>query len=154
MQNKLKKYYSEVESFVLKLGDIHYAGQLLFVILILLISWSGVKSIQTNYDLQKQIAELQQQNSVQSLENNNLQLQNEYYNTNQYLELSARQNFGLGLNGEQEVIVPKNVALSYTVNYAQVSSQTNVLKRQPTYQYNLQAWVNFFLHRPQNVSAN
>jgi len=39
-----------------------------FTVIVLLISWSGVKSIQTNYGLQKQISKLQQENDVAKLQ--------------------------------------------------------------------------------------
>ncbi len=75
--------------------------------LVLLISWSGIKAIQTNYGLQKQISGLKQQNAVIRLQNENLALKNQYYNSDQYLELSARQNFGLAVPGEKEINRPQ-----------------------------------------------
>src|SRR5580658_9877742 len=89
--------------FLTRLNDIRFVGQLVFVLIVLMISWSGVKSIQTNYQLQKQITALKEQNNVQQLQNDNLKLQNQYYNSKQYLELSARQNFGLAAPGEKEL---------------------------------------------------
>jgi predicted PurR-regulated permease PerM len=122
---------------------------MLFLVIVLLISWSGVKVIQTNYGLQKQISTLKQQNELQKLQNENLSLQNQYYNSNQYLELSARENFGLALPGEKEIIVPRQVALTYTVNLPALTSISISAKaKQPTYQSNFESWVNFFLHRP------
>jgi hypothetical protein len=120
---------------------------------VLLISWSGVKVIQTNYGLQKQISVLKQQNELQQLQNKNLALQNQYYNSNQYLELSARENFSLAASGEKEIIVPQSVALSYTVNLPTTAITTISSKsKQPTYQRNFESWVNFFLHRPNSNS--
>ncbi len=109
---KIKSYYKHmVLAIVNRLNDVRFVGQLLFLVIVLLISWSGVKVIQTNYSLQKQISVLKQQNKLQQLQNENLALQNQYYNSNQYLELSARQNFGLAAPGEKEIIVPRQVAL-------------------------------------------
>lgn len=148
MKDNIKHYLKQIEWFVRQLRDIKFAGQVLFVVIVLLISWSGVKAIQNNYSLQKQIASLQQQNQVQALQNNNLKLQNEYYDSNQYLELSARQNFGLAAAGEKELIVSKSVALAHTVT---LPNKTTVVEKpsdkQPLYQRNLQAWIDFFLHR-------
>ncbi|HXE10283.1 MAG TPA: septum formation initiator family protein [Verrucomicrobiae bacterium] len=129
-----------------RLTDVRFLGQVLFVVLVLLISWSGIKTIQTNYGLQKQISTLNQQNSVQKLENDNLALKNQYLNSNQYLELSARQNFGLAAPGEKELIVPQNVAMAYTVNLPSNNTAGSKVK-QPAYQRNFQSWVDFFLHR-------
>ena len=116
------------------------------MIIVLLISWSGIKTIQTNYGLQKQISSLQQQNDIQKLENNNLELQNNYFNSNQYLELAARQNFGLAAPGEKEVIVPETVAMAYTVDLPSDKTDEATVK-QPTYQKNVNSWVDFLLNR-------
>ena len=153
MEDKFKHYLKQAEWFVRQLNDVKFTGMVLFVVVVLLISWSGVKAIQSNYGLQKQISALQQQTAVQQLQNNNLELENEYYNTDQYLELSARQNFGLAAPGETEVLVPANVALAHTVNLpkSSVAKAETPSAKQPTYQRNVEAWVNFFLHRP-NVS--
>jgi len=146
LQQKVKQYTKITVAYVLRLRDVRFAGQILFVIVVLLVSWSGVKSIDTNYSLERQISALQQQNALQQLENNNLKLQNQYYDSDQYLELSARQNFGLAAQGEKELIVPKSMALSYTVPEPK-PPEPKANAQPPLYQRNLEAWVNFFLHR-------
>ncbi|HEV2403005.1 MAG TPA: septum formation initiator family protein [Candidatus Saccharimonadales bacterium] len=148
IQENIQRYRHGVNAFIGQLSDIRLIGVLVFLGIALLISWSCVKAINTNYGLQKQIALLQQQNDVQQLSDSDLALQNEYYNTNQYLELQARQNFGLGAPGETEFIIPKQVALAHTVNLP--SGQTpaaKVAQKASTYQRNFQAWMDFLLHR-------
>jgi cell division protein FtsB len=147
---QIQTYTTKIKDFIKRLGDVRFAGQVLFVIIVLLISWSGIKTIQTNYGLQKQISTLKQQSNVQKLKNNNLALQNQYFNSNQYLELSARQNFGLAARGEKEVIVPQSVALAYTVDLPNSSKQVSASDQQPTYQRNFESWMDFFLHRQNN----
>src|SRR5262249_48033977 len=100
-----------------------------------------------NYTLQKQIATLERQNTLKQLENSNLALQNNYYQSDQYLELSARQNLGLAAPGEKEIIVPENVALNYIVPEPQAPAAKSSPET-PVYPRNFQAWVDFFLHRP------
>jgi cell division protein FtsB len=78
-----------------QLADVRNIGLYIFGIVIVAIAWSGAKTVQSNYELQKKIATLQQQNEVLHLENQNIYLQNKYFETDQYLELSARQNLGL-----------------------------------------------------------
>jgi cell division protein FtsB len=155
MQNqivqKILSYRSHVLTFGERMRDPKFAGMMLFLVVVLLLSWSGVKSIQTNYELQKQISGLQQQNDVQKLKNNNLALENEYYETTTYQDLQARLNFGLAAPGEKEIVVPKTVALSYTVEPPKQSATTKPSDKQSGSQRNFQAWVNFFLHR-QNTS--
>lgn len=135
-----------VQGIAARFRDVRFTGLILFAVIVLLISWSGVKVIETNYQLQKQISELQQQNDVASLQNDNQKLQNEYYNTSQYLELSARENFGLGAPGEKELIVPVSVALAHTISPPPEAAQAKTAHK-PFYERNLQAWVNFFLHK-------
>lgn len=146
MQTK-RQYLEIISSFIRRLNDLRFVGQLVFVVIVLLISWSGVKTIQTNYGLQKQISAINQQNDLQKLQNENLALQNQYLNSNQYLELSARQSFGLAAAGETEVIVPEQVALSYTVDLPSTSKTSAAKTKQPAYQRNFQSWVDFFSHR-------
>jgi cell division protein FtsB len=142
-----------VLSFTVRFRDVRFTGLILFAVIVLLISWSGVKVIETNYQLQKQISALQQQTDVASLKDDNQKLQNEYYNTSQYLELSARANFGLGAPGEKELIVPQAVAMAHTVDPPSAPTQASTISK-PFYQRNLQAWVNFFLHRSASNTSN
>jgi len=148
---QIKSYKKTAISFANRLNDVRFVGQMIFLVIVLLISWSGVKVIQTNYGLQKQISVLKQQNSLQQLQNENLALQNQYYSSNQYLDISARQNFSLAAPGEKEIIVPQQVALSYITNLPQPTITSTIApSKQPAYQRNFQSWVNFFLHRPNN----
>ena len=149
MINKIKTYYQNIRWENLR--DIKTIGLIIFAIVVLLITWSGAKTIQSNYNLQNQISTLQKQNQVQQLENENQQLDNSYYNTNQYLELSARQELGLGEAGETELIVPNSVALAHLAplpNDQSISTKSTI--NQAGYQKNFEAWMNFFLHRTSN----
>ncbi|HEX4774233.1 MAG TPA: septum formation initiator family protein [Candidatus Saccharimonadales bacterium] len=147
IKSRLHNYNGQFLGFLQRLSDIRFVGQLLFVVIVLLISWSGVKTIQSNYGLQKQITALNQQNELQKLQNDNLALQNQYFNSNQYLELSDRQNFGMAAPGEKEVVVPASVAQAYTVDLPELDNPSTAAVKQPVYQRNFQSWVNFFLHR-------
>jgi cell division protein FtsB len=151
METKIHHYTSTLYQFVDRFRDVRFAGQIVFVGLVLLISWSGVKAIQANYGLEKQVVSLSQQINIQKLENENQQLQNNYYRSSQYLELSARQNFGLADAGEQELLVPQNVALSFTSKVPVTATKVGVSAvKQSKSQLNFETWVNFFLHRQAN----
>jgi cell division protein FtsB len=149
METKNKQTLEKIYDYILQFRDVRAVGLLLFLVIVLLISWSGVKVIDTNYTLQKEIARLEQQNQVRKLTNTNIKLQNQYYQTDQYLEIAARQNFGMAAPGEIMLNVPKHVALAHTVdlpNPEEVEVQKAKAK-QPAYQRNFQAWINFLLHR-------
>jgi cell division protein FtsB len=144
---KVESYLALAKAYVLSLRDVRNVGLLVFTVIVLLISWSGVKSIQTNYGLQKQVARLSQENQVQTLANADLALQNRYLDTPQYLEVTARQNLGLGAAGETELLVPQSVALAHTVKQPGVSTVAPAVPKLPLWQRNFEAWMNFFLHR-------
>lgn len=147
MNINIRHYQKQLIDLAGRFRDIRFTGQVVFTGIVLLISWSGVKTIQTNYELQKQISTIKQQNAVRELENKNLELQNQYYNTDEYLELSARRNFGLGKPGEKELLVPQSVAYAYAPEVALSKASAEA---KSTHTSNFQAWVNFFLNRPAN----
>lgn len=143
----LKKYRKH--PYVEQLKDVRVIGLLVFCVIALLVAWSGLGAIQSNFVLQKQIARLEQENKVKDLENTNLQLKNQYYTTDQYLELQARRQFGRAAPGETVILVPKHVALSHTVEVKDEAKPvaTPTVPEKPSYQKNFEAWVEFFFHR-------
>lgn len=149
MEINIKDYQTKIGKFIHRLQDVRFVGLMMFLVVVLLMSWSGIKIIDTNYGLQKQIAELEQQNQVQQLENTNVRLKNDYYQTDQYLELTARQNFGLAAPGETVIVVPKDVALAHTSPFPnqEATASQETASKQPTYQRNFQAWMDFLFHR-------
>jgi cell division protein FtsB len=149
---RIEPYRAAIQAYILSLRDVRNVGILVFTVIVLLISWSGVKSIQTNYGLQKQVAQLQQENRVQSLENSDLGLQNNYFSTKQYVELTARANLGLGEPGETELIMPESVALAHTVKQPSSISAASEVPKQSFWEQNFRAWTDFFMHR--NADAN
>jgi cell division protein FtsB len=147
IQNSIGPYLHKLRAYLLTLRDVRNVGLLVFTVILLLITWSGIKSIQTNYGLQKQIARLQQENSVQQLEDANLAFRNQYYATDQYKEITARQNLGLGAPGETELLISKDVALAHTTKQADSTAAKSQVPKQPLWQRNFQGWIDFFLHR-------
>ncbi len=105
--------------------------------------------LQTNFALEKKLAELKQREKVQVLENDNLKLKNKYLETDQYLELAARQQFGKAAPGERVYLVPRKVALAQTVEIPKAvpTSKPADLKTKPKYRQNLEDWIHFLLHK-------
>lgn len=128
------------------LTDARALGLLAFGVVAVLVTWSGIKVVQTNYELEKKIAVSKQRNAVEQLANENLKLKNKYYESNQYLELSARRQFGKAAAGEKLYIVPESVALAKTVEPAQSVTDTGEVKvesNRPRYQQNFDDWLEF-----------
>ena len=146
MLEKIKNYQNS--SSFKQLQDVRVIGLLAFAGVALLVSWSTISAIQTNYGLQKQMSALQQQNDVLNLRNNNQALANGYYNSSQFLELAARRQFGKAAPGEKLVLVPKRVAMAHSVAVPQTSAKTTLATAHGSaYQQNFQAWMDFFQHR-------
>jgi cell division protein FtsB len=144
---KIHAYGKRLYAYILTLRDPRNVGLLVFAVLIVLVTWSGGKAIQTNYALQRQIYELQKANDVKQLENANIELTNEYYKTSQYLEVTARQNLGLAAAGETVLLVPNDLALSHTVAMPTEKAETTSTESLPFWQRNFRAWMDFFLNR-------
>lgn len=152
---KIKHGFTQTNHAISQLRDVRVVGMLLFLLVVLMVSWSGVKTIETNYQLQREIAHLQQQNDLQNLINDNQRLENHYFETDQYVELALREGFGLATPGETVVIVPRSVALAHTVDLPrQTEKSTTAEDKRPTYQKNLQAWMDFFFHRNKAETEN
>jgi cell division protein FtsB len=146
MLEKLNEYTKHPSLKVL--SDTRALGLIAFGIIAILVTWSSVRTIQTNYELQKQIASLEQENMIKKLENENQKLRNEYFKTDQFLELAARRQFGKAAPGEQLYVVPKKVALANSIELKSDNQQTAQKESdKPDYQKNLEAWLDFFIFR-------
>jgi len=61
------------------------------IFLFLWISWSTLRVIQSNYALQKKVDDIKQDILDLQLENDRLAFSNQFYQTDEYLELAVRQ---------------------------------------------------------------
>lgn len=86
--------------------------------------WSTIQAIQHNFTLQQQVDALEQQIAVEDLQNKTLQLQKTYYNSDQYLELSARERMNLAQPGEKLLVLPPNTVKSQPTSSVAPGEQT------------------------------
>lgn len=132
------------------LSDARNLGLIVFVIIAILVTWSGIKVVQTNYDLQRQINAMQEENEVIRLENANAALRNKYLETDEYLELVARKQFNKALPGEKLLIVPESIALAHSIEPPEPDPKTPQQKAEdsgPWYERNFNAWLDFLLQK-------
>lgn len=82
----------------------------LLIALLIAISWvwGTVEAIQRNFVLQQQVDTLTQELSFHELENETLEFQQKYYQTDEFLELSARERLNKATDGEKVLILPSN----------------------------------------------
>ena len=74
------------------------------------LSWaySSVQAIQRNYQLQREVANKQRQTTLLKLEGDNLEFEQHYYQSSEYLALEAKRRLGLAEQGEKLLILPPN----------------------------------------------
>ena len=97
--------------------------------------WGTMDTLQNNFRLQTQVNELQHDVELSKLEAENLELENQYFASQEYLELQARQRLNKALPGEHLLILPQNTVK----DTASDSTQT-----EEVVQNNFQAWLSFF----------
>lgn len=116
---------------------------IIFVAAIIAIGWvwGSLEVMQKNYRLQKELDDKSRQLIVSQLDVANAQLEQRYYKTDEYKELSVRQHLGLVAPGESVLILPPNTDAAKNAdnnikNNAQASSSSATVG-------NFNQWMNF-----------
>ena len=106
---------SKLQDYIQKVNSLDSRSVMIVVVLVigLSVTYSSISIIQKNRSLQAEIETLQEDIAILDLENQNQKLRNNYYKTDTYMQNAARKYFNKSLPGEQLVIVPKEVAMSY-----------------------------------------
>lgn len=68
--------------------------------------WGTVETLQKNFAYQQQVDVLNENVELEQLRNQNLQFQQQYFRSAEFLELSARQRLGKASPGEKLIILP------------------------------------------------
>ena len=144
---RFSEYAKSVIDYLKQLKDVRLLGLHVFVVIALLVTWNSIGVIQKNYELQKNLSRLEQQNDLRKLENDTLKLRNEYFKTDTYLELAARKQFSKAAPGETLVLVPEEVALKHSFEQPKAENAAPEMPQKPEYQQNFEAWMEFFFRR-------
>ncbi|MCL2037435.1 hypothetical protein FWG95_00265 [Candidatus Saccharibacteria bacterium] len=113
----------------------------LIAALVLAGSWAlgAIGVLNHNYDLQRQVDQARLDNQLIELQNQNLRLEQAYFQTNEFLDLQARALLGKANPGEHLVLLPK-VAVSSEQNNNQAATEVPAKS-------NLNQWVDFLFGR-------
>lgn len=105
--------------------------------------WGTVQTLQKNFTYQQQVDSLAENVELEKLRNQNLQFQQRYYKSDEFLELSARQRLGKANPGEKLIILPDSRKIVDTApTSADAIAQIKVS--------NLSQWIRFFFaHKDQ-----
>lgn len=100
--------------------------------------WGTVQTLQKNFTYQQQVDALTQNVELERLRNENLEFQQQYYKSEEFLELSARQRLGKAAPGEKLIILPDSRNIVDTVKSTADTRPATVQAS------NLSQWVRFF----------
>lgn len=101
-------------------------------------AWGAVNVMQRNYELQRNVSQKQRELQLVELQTQNLEYEKQYYKTNEYQSLAARDVLGLGDPGERVLIFSKNSQPPQDKSQPE-EKPTTVLEK-PS---NMQQWGNF-----------
>lgn len=99
--------------------------------------WATIVALDKNYDLERQVQQARLENEIQEIENEKLKLQQAYYQTTEYLELSAREKLNKALPGEHLVILPETEKSNVV--------ETGVAAPAIDNRSNFEKWIEFLL---------
>ena len=131
--------FSQISSLLKRyrhLLTIQNAGLAIAVVIALSWVWGAVVTLQKNYKYQRQIDDNTQQIALTKLQNQTYQFQQAYYESNEFLELSARAKLDKALPGEHLVVLSS----SDSVKDVTTAQKTAVVDNES----NFAKWINFF----------
>jgi hypothetical protein len=100
--------------------------------------WGSLGVMQRNYALQKELDDKSRQLIVAQLDTASAQLEQRYYQTDEYKELAVRERLGLATPGESVLILPPNSDAAKNVGKV-TATDTSA----PEPKSNLMQWVDF-----------
>ena len=103
--------------------------------------WGSLQVMQRNYGLQKEVDYKQRQLQLAQLQKDSLELQQRYYQTNEYKELAARESLGLVMPGEKVLILPENSEAAKKSDTKTSPSSSQAVPQDKT--SNMEQWLNF-----------
>lgn len=100
--------------------------------------WGSLQVMQRNYGLQKEVDLKKRELALTELQRDSLELEQRYYQTDEYKELAARESLGLVRHGESLLILPEN---SDAAKAADAPEAVVAVQKEPS--SNLEQWLNF-----------
>jgi cell division protein FtsB len=110
---------------------------LIALVLALSWAWSTINVLAKNYDLERQVEQARLDTDIMKLQNENLRLEQAYYKTDEYMELSARKLLNKSQPGEHLVILPR-----VDDKTATTIASTPVVEKS-----NFEQWIDFLFGR-------
>lgn len=103
-------------------------------------TWGSISAMSRNWALSQEVLERQREKSLLELEVETLELENEYYLSNEYQELAARKYQNKKLPGEVMIYLPENSAEARAKHQSTDEESDTAPAEERT---NFQQWVDF-----------
>lgn len=139
MQEKIKSKISTTR--IRELFTLYQISVMVIIVISFSILWAGIRVVQRNYILLKQVSVLEQEIELMKISVANQKLMNEYYSTDSYGEIAARRLLNKSMPGEKLMLVPKSLALE-KVTGALASGSVDTGEYKPKLN-NWQKWIRF-----------
>ena len=102
---KAKRLYYHVKHSYLTMNNIVVAVAILIAAGW---AWGSITMMQRNYALQRDVESQKRQAEILELQVSNMQFEQNYYKSDEYKDLAAREHLGLASPGEKVLILPAN----------------------------------------------
>ena len=103
-------------------------------------AWGSLQVMQRNYSLQREVDYKKRELQLAELQKDNLRLQNQYYQTDEYKELALRDSLGLVMPGEKVLILPDNSDAAKAADKETSTTATATTTQETS---NIEQWLNF-----------
>ena len=136
MKDKLRKIkYNVKHDFPL--------DKFLFVLALLFFAvcvWGTISSVTRNWELEQRLSSRKKEREIVKLEVEAAELENAYYASEEYQELSARAKYNKGFEGETLVYLPKNSERAKTKHQ---TAKIAVQETEEDTRTNFEKWLSF-----------
>ncbi|NCU30505.1 hypothetical protein EOL73_04170 [Candidatus Saccharibacteria bacterium] len=142
MQNLNLKSIKQIQNKLMSFLTVQNIGLIFAGAIALSWVWGSVQSLQKNYQHQRLVDANNQKIELMKLKNQNLGYQKAYFDSNEFLELEARERLGLGYPGEKLVILPSSRDIVDIATQANSDEDAEIIEKS-----NFAKWMDFFFRR-------
>lgn len=114
--------------------------------------WGAVNTMQRNYGLQRDIDARKRQLELTRLEVATLEYQQNYYRSDEYRELAAREKLGLVAPGEKVLLLPPNSAEAKAAD--RQSAPSVAADDETAGKSNFEQWMSFLMGKSQSQAKD
>lgn len=138
LKTKLRKSHYRLKHEILVFDNIILIIALIFCFIF---TWGAISSMSRNWSLAEEVVDRQREKALLELEVETLELENTYYQSDEYQELAARKYRGKLLPGETMVFLPDNSAVAKSKHSAEPVEQE--VAQASEERSNFEQWMTF-----------